>query len=147
MKKLVFVLLMCLFITTSAASEMDDRWVFIGENVEANEYYFDIRTINRPNSGNNKVFEVFIRTTYSDAGRKTMQDIDSRLTDLSHSIYRWSFDGDKRVFRFLSSAYYNHAGIVIHSSNSAGESDAILPDSTAEAIYDAVHSWLTANSK
>lgn len=149
-KLIVLVALMCtVMISSTAAAAANWVWIYSTNEVTV---YVDNNSIRRDYNYSGYVFRAFTKWVYSDAGRnRAIEYYRTEGLPLPRGIYNFSHHIALEYFKAADGMKYNytvkcicytHDGKTIPEmgfSNSELNWKLITPDTTAEAIFDAIY--------
>ena len=111
-------------------------WKLIGQDVEGSVLEIDVASISRQP---NNIVRVLVKQTRSkESVTGWVNKFGEEYKDFSHSIDLEEYHCTEKKRRILSLTQYSLGGGIIFSDNSPGEWSFIIPDSTADAVFEEV---------
>ena len=111
-------------------------WKFIGQDVKGSVLEIDVASISlQPNN----IVRLLVKHTRSKQSvTDWVKEFGEQYKDFSYSIDLEEYHCTEKKRRILNLAQYSLGGGIIFSDNSPGEWSFIIPDSTADAVFEEV---------
>ena len=112
------------------------NWKLIGQDVKGSVLEIDVASISRQP---NNIVRVLVKHARSkESVSDWVSNFGEQYKDFSHSIDLEEYHCTEKKRRMLSLTQYSLDGGIIFSDNSPGEWRFTIPDSTADAVFEAV---------